>query len=340
MQPLYASGCHPEAPLRRESPSSRPLNLYGAERWCPMRDTCPELREEREAGGDGTQSRQAGGEELCPSLLPQPIVTHGAQDPGRVLRTARSPDAPSHRISPPERRSSCNFPGGIPSRAQRSSAPDGLQSSSHCGRAHSRPPTRHPLHDLLGSALAVQTPRHLRSILADLSARRSSILAREAQEGGQEHGESIVRRARSASAGFTSPSSSLSTATHFDPMLNVEPGITSAIPFFASTNSTTHAGLKLNGRSPGLTCLASTSGSGFRCARAASPSPPPPGAWRLCVYCTVLSPTSLEHPSRDTPPVRVILGRACVDLRHSGAVLGDAWHGENLPAAGLRRPNP
>ncbi|EJD45312.1 hypothetical protein AURDEDRAFT_165527 [Auricularia subglabra TFB-10046 SS5] len=267
MQPLYASGCHPEAPLRRESPSSRPLNLYGAERWCPMRDTCPELREEREAGGDGTQSRQAGGEELCPSLLPQPIVTHGAQDPGRVLRTARSPDAPSSREVSARR---SEAPRAIPRAASRR-APSGprLQTARRAlpivaERTPDRP---------RGTPCTTSSDRRLlsrrrgicwrRSILADLSARRSSILAREAQERDQENGESIVRRARSASSGFTRSSSSLSTAAHFEPMLNVEPGITSAIPFFASTNSTTHAGLKLNGRSPGLTCLASTSGSGF-----------------------------------------------------------------------------
>ncbi|EJD33085.1 hypothetical protein AURDEDRAFT_177830 [Auricularia subglabra TFB-10046 SS5] len=63
-----------------------------------LRDTCPELRGERGAGGDGAQSRQAGGEEQCPSLLPRrPIVSHGAQDPERVLRTARSPEPPSSR---------------------------------------------------------------------------------------------------------------------------------------------------------------------------------------------------------------------------------------------------
>ncbi|EJD33759.1 hypothetical protein AURDEDRAFT_189045 [Auricularia subglabra TFB-10046 SS5] len=70
-----------------------------------LRDACHQLRGEREAGGDGAQSRQAGGEEQCPSLLPRrPIVSHGAQDPGRVLRSSfAGPPVVSRRVSAPER---------------------------------------------------------------------------------------------------------------------------------------------------------------------------------------------------------------------------------------------
>ncbi|EJD33197.1 hypothetical protein AURDEDRAFT_177720 [Auricularia subglabra TFB-10046 SS5] len=221
MQPMYASGCHPEAPLRRESPSSRPLNLYGAERehrerWCPMRDTCPELCEEREAGGDGAQSREAGGE-LCPSLLPcQPIAMHGAQDPGRVLRTARSPDAPSSRDASARRG---NAPCAI-RRAASPRAPDGPQFQTACkalpiaAGCPAALPGSTPCTASSDRRLLVRAPRHL---LASSHPRQSSILAREAWERDQGNGESIVRQARSASAGSTRPFSKLTevAGVHF-----------------------------------------------------------------------------------------------------------------------------